>query len=290
MDAGRVAVVGSHRYLERRVDRTGIYDLQNKIMTWARVTWRILQILAHLSLGVVMTLLTARPDRRSGEYRHNPYFTSWWHERLLRILRIEVEEIGHRPSPPALLVANHVSWMDIPIIGALVHTSFLSKYEVREWPVVGWLAATTGTLFIKRGSGQANSITKGIAEQLNADGLLTMFPEGTTTDGSDVRPFFSRLFGAALETGTRVIPVGLRYHIDGELDPIAPFIGDQMLLHNVLGVLKRRRNQVRITFCEPIDIVGMDRKSAAELARRAIREVLDTPPVVEPYRISRPAG
>ena len=259
-------------------------------MTWARVIWRILQILTHLSLGVVLTLVTGRLDPRSGEYRLNPSVTSWWHKRLLRILRIEVEAIGRRPRPPALLVANHVSWMDIPVIGAQVSTSFLSKYEVRKWPVVGWLAATAGTLFIKRGSGQANSITKGIAGLLNADGLLTMFPEGTTTDGSEVRPFFSRLFGAALETGARVVPVGLRYHINGELDPIAPFIGDQTLQHNLLGVLKRKRSQVRITFCEPIDIAGLDRKRAAEFARRAIREVLDTPPVVQQIRISRPTG
>ena len=211
--------------------------------------------------------------------------TCWWHQRLLRILRVEVEAFGRRPTAPALIVANHVSWMDIPVIGAQVHTGFLSKHEVRRWPVVGWLASAAGTLFIKRGSGQANAITKAIAGRLNEAGLLTMFPEGTTTDGSDVRPFFSRLFGAALETGTCVVPVVLRYHINGKLDPIAPFIGDQTLPHNLLGVLKRPRNQVRIAFGDPIDIHGMNRKSAADRARRVIHEALGSPPISDPPRI-----
>ncbi|MFM1891228.1 MAG: hypothetical protein RLZ44_305 [Pseudomonadota bacterium] len=246
-------------------------------MGWARLVWRVLRLALHIATGVALTLLICRRDRKTGTYRHNPYVISWWHDRLLRILHVEVEVVGHRPQAPALLVSNHVSWLDVPVIGALTHTNFLSKDEVRAWPIVGWLAATTGTLFIRRGSGQATGITQAIADRLAADGLLTLFPEGTTTDGSDVRPFFSRLFGAAIETGTQVVPVGLRYHIDGRLDPLAPFIGDQTLVHNLLGVLKRRHTQVRVSFREPIDITGLDRKGAAETARRAIREAIANP-------------
>ncbi len=260
-------------------------DSRSKVIAWARAAWRILQIIAHLLLGVLLAVVASRRDRRSGALRLRPQVTCWWHQRLLRILRVEVEAFGRRPTAPALIVANHVSWMDIPVIGAQVHTGFLSKHEVRRWPVVGWLASAAGTLFIKRGSGQANAITKAIAGRLNEAGLLTMFPEGTTTDGSDVRPFFSRLFGAALETGTCVVPVVLRYHINGKLDPIAPFIGDQTLPHNLLGVLKRPRNQVRIAFGDPIDIHGMNRKSAADRARRVIHEALGSPPISDPPRI-----
>lgn len=260
--------------------------------TWARVTLRILQICAHVMVGIFLLLVSNHRRVRSGAFGLAARVISWWHQRLLRILNVEVKEFGHRPSAPALLVANHISWLDVPVIGALVHTSFLSKYEVRQWPVLGWLAATAGTLFIKRGSGQANSITVAIARHLNTGGLLTMFPEGTTTDGSDVRPFFPRLFGAALSTNAHVVPIGLRYHVNGQLDPIAPFIGDQTLLHNLLGVLKRKHNQVRITFCDPLNVRGMDRKGAAELARRAIRQALQHPshyklPVSEPNRIAR---
>ncbi len=260
------------------------------MLGWLRLIWRVSLVLLHLAVGVGLTLLLGRRERSSGAYRHNPYVVSWWNERLLRILRVEVEVIGHRPTAPALLVSNHVSWLDVPVIAALVHTNFLSKDEVRAWPVVGWLAATTGTLFIQRGSGQAGAVTRAIADRLAADGLLTLFPEGTTTDGSDVRPFFSRLFGAAIDTGSRVVPVGLRYHIDGRLDPLAPFIGDQTLVHNLIGVLKRRRTQVRVTFGTPIDMTGIDRKSAAETARRAIRTAIDAPAEPERAARSRPAA
>ena len=235
---------------------------------------RALLILVHLLIGSALTLLVARKDRATGIYHHNPYLVSWWHGRLLRILGIAVEVVGHRPTAPALLVSNHISWLDIPVLGALVHTSFLSKEEVRRWPVVGWLASAAGTLFIQRGSGQASAITRGITERLDTEGLLTLFPEGTTTDGRDVRPFFSRLFAAAIETGSQVVPVSLRYHVDGEFDELAPYIGDQSLVDNMFRLWKRPRSQVRVTFGRPLDMRNMDRRTAAETARNAIRQSL----------------
>ena len=259
-------------------------------MGWLRLIWRALRLSLHLGLGITLTLLICRRDRRTGTYRHNPYVVSWWNDRLLHILQVEVEVVGHRPQAPALLVANHVSWLDVPVIASLAHTSFLSKDEIRAWPVVGWLAATAGTLFIQRGGGQAGAITQAISQRLAADGLVTLFPEGTTTDGSDVRPFFSRLFGSAIDTHTRVIPVGLHYHVAGRLDPLAPFIGDQTLVHNLLGILKRRRSQVRVTFGTAIDTAGMDRKGAAETARHAIRAAIGATPPAQSDTAAAPAA
>ena len=246
-------------------------------MSWLRLVWRGLSVTAHILLGVILTALFARRVRSSGAYRHNPYVVSWWHERLLRIMRLEVQVVGARPQAPALLVSNHVSWLDIPVLGSLTHTCFLSKDEVRRWPVVGWLAAAAGTLFIARGGGQASAITRAIASRLEGDRLLTLFPEGTTTDGSDVRPFFSRLFGAAIETGSQVVPVALRYHVHGEPDLIAPYTGDQTLVANLVGVLKRKNSEVRVTFGEPLDMRDLTRKSAAETTRNAVRAALCAP-------------
>jgi 1-acyl-sn-glycerol-3-phosphate acyltransferase len=243
-------------------------------VTWLRLLWRVPRLLLHILVGILLTAMFARLDRASGSYRYNPYVVSWWHDRLLRILRVEVEAQGSRPQGSALLVANHISWLDIPVIGSLTHSSFLSKAEVRDWPVVGWLAAAAGTLFMRRGGGQTAAITAAIKAQLNTSGMLTLFPEGTTTDGSDVRPFFSRLFAAAIEAERPVVPVTLYYHADGERDTVAPYTGDQTLAANLFGLLGRRETRVRVTFSPPLAMRGLTRKAAAERARAVIRASL----------------
>ncbi|MEJ2576277.1 MAG: lysophospholipid acyltransferase family protein [Gammaproteobacteria bacterium] len=243
-------------------------------MSWLRFAWRSPRLLLHVILGAMLTALLTRRDRATGRYRHNPYVVSWWHDRALRILHVEVDVTGARPQGPALLVANHISWLDIPVIGSLTHSCFLSKAEVRRWPLVGWLAAASGTLFMRRGGYETAAITATIKDQLAANGMLTLFPEGTTTDGSDVRPFFSRLFAAAIEAETPVIPVTLYYHLDGHRDPVAPYTGNQRLVDNLLNLLKRPATRVKVTFAEPLDMRGMTRKAAAERARAVIRRAL----------------
>lgn len=242
-----------------------------------RVIWRVLRLSLHLLVGIVLTLLLSRRDKRNGRHQHNPYVVSWWHDRLLRILKVEVEVIGHRPQPPALMVSNHISWLDVPVLLSLCHTAFLAKSEIRDWPLIGWLAETAGTLFIRRGAGEANNISQSFAQRLDEEGLLTLFPEGTTTDGSDVRPFFPRLFASAIETGAPVAPVALRYHRDGVLDTQAAYTGKQSLAENLWIIIRRPRTQVRVAFTPCIRLAGLERKAAAEQARRAILDALHDP-------------
>lgn len=239
-------------------------------MTWLRVFRRSALLIAHVLLGLLLTLLLTSRQPGGGR-RTNPYVTSWWHNRLADILGVCVTVSGYRPSPPMLLASNHVSWLDIVVLGGLTPTVFLSKQEVRRWPLVGWLAARAGTLFIRRGEGQAATITEQIADRLGDDGLLTLFPEGTTTDGRDVRPFFSRLFGAAIETGTPVVPVALRYHVDGRHDPVAPYTGEQSLGANLLGLMRRARTQVHVNFAEPIAVGSRSRRDLSRLAHEAVQ-------------------
>jgi 1-acyl-sn-glycerol-3-phosphate acyltransferase len=246
-------------------------------MSHLRMLWRALLLGTHVVFGLLLTplVLTRKPG---GDWRTHPYVTSWWHNRLADILGVRITVAGHRPAAPALLVSNHVSWLDIVVLGGLTHTDFLSKHEVRRWPVVGWLAARSGTLFIRRGQGETGSVSRQIAERLREDGLLTLFPEGTTTDGREVRPFFSRLFAAAIDTGTDVVPVALRYHIDGEFDPLAPYTDDQPLGANLHGLMGRAQTQVHVVFGEPITLAGHSRREVAALARECIVNALAASP------------
>lgn len=246
-------------------------------MTTARTAWRLFRLSLHIVLGVILTPIVAQRDPVTGKRRTNLYVAAWWHGRVAKILNLAISTHGYPPAAPALLVSNHVSWLDVIVLGHLVPTAFLSKDEVRAWPVIGWLADMAGTLFIKRGSGQATLISEAIRARLTQNGMLTLFPEGTTTDGRDVRPFFSRLFGAAIDSGSKVVPVTIRYHQNGEYDPIAPYINNDSLMNNLMGLLRRRDNAVHIVFSEPMHIGNESRKELAEQARKTIADAIRMP-------------
>lgn len=250
---------------------------------WLRAPWRALRLIGHLLTGTVLTLAIAR-RRPDGSYRYRPDVVHWWHRRACRILGIRVAVTGTAPTDSALLVANHVSWLDVPVLGGLGPIAFLSKAEVRAWPLVGWLAAAAGTQFIARGSGQASAVGERIGNHLVDHGCLALFPEGTTTDGSTVKPFFPRLLAAASASGVPVVPVALRYERAGTLDPIAPFIGEETILGHLRLVLTAREFRVSVVFGEPLDPARFDRRGLATRARAAIVEALDRlgPPTADP--------
>lgn len=253
---------------------------------WLRASWRLVLILIHLLTGIVLTLALARrnPD---GSYRYRPAVVRWWHARACRILGIHREVRGSLPDGSALLVANHVSWLDIPVLGSIGPIAFLSKAEVRGWPVMGWLAATAGTHFIARGSGEAASVGERMGNHLQEQGYLALFPEGTTTVGQEVKPFFPRLLGAANAAGVPVVPVTLRYHRDGALDPIAPFVGEETLLSHLRRTLLAPRFDVQVVLGTPLDPAQFDRRS---LARRARDEVVAALDGLRASDVANPAG
>jgi 1-acyl-sn-glycerol-3-phosphate acyltransferase len=243
-------------------------------LAWLRAGWRLLRLIEHLLTGTVITLAIVR-RRPDGSYRYRPDIVRWWLRRACRILAIRVEATGRAPAESALLLANHVSWLDVPVLGGLGRIAFLSKAEVRGWPLVGWLAAAAGTHFIARGSGEASAVGERIGNHLLDHGCLALFPEGTTTDGSVVKPFFPRLLAAAGASGAPVVPVALRYERGGALDPIAPFVGDESILSHLRRVLTARGFLVRVVFCEPLDPTRFDRRGLATRARTAVVAALE---------------
>lgn len=205
----------------------------------------------------------------------------WWHGRTCRILGLRVTTVGAPPAGSAFVVANHVSWMDIHVLGSVMDGSFLSKEEVRHWPVVGALATMAGTLYIRRGGKDAsNAASELLTWNLIRGTNVLVFPEGTTSEGHSVRRFHPRLFAAALLADRPVQPVAIRYHDGDEPHPIAAFVGDQGLLENLWGVIGERRIEVRVTFCPPVTVKGADRRSVADAAHGRIARVLEAPSAV----------
>ncbi|MEJ2479606.1 MAG: lysophospholipid acyltransferase family protein [Acidihalobacter sp.] len=248
-------------------------------MPTARRIYRITLLLLHAALGVMLTLLMTRP----GQAAPGPVFDAivcWWRSRVAHILRLDLRVRGRPVDGPALLVANHISWMDIPVLGWIPTISFLSKAEVRGWPVIGWLAARGGTLFIRRGERKgADAAAEQITWHLVRGRKVLLCPEGTTTDGSGVRAFHPRLFAAALLAGVPVQPIALRYtqpqgQAPGTPHPCAPFIGDDTFPSHLWRVLGERRIVVEVEFLAPLNTHGRERKALAQAAQQQIGGVL----------------
>lgn len=256
-----------------RFTRPSLEMHRKQALRTIRIAWRGLLALIHLLSGALLTPFVTRRDE-AGYWQINWRIARWWHGRLLRILHIRVFTTGTPPAAPALVVANHISWVDIHVLGYLLPTVFLSKAEVRHWPIIGWLAKRSGTLFIRRGSGQAGMIRQAIADYLHRNGMVTLFPEGTTSDGLQVLRFLPPLFGAAIDAEVPIAPVALRYTVEGLPDLVAPYTGQQTLLQNLGGVLGRPGSEVHVHFCEPFLPTNKDRKALAEEARQCIVDAI----------------
>jgi len=236
--------------------------------------WRAARLGLHLLAGALLTALFHRPHGSGVKRRVNQNLVMWWHRRLCRVIGLDLQVRGTPVCGGALLVANHVSWLDIPVLGSLCRTGFLSKAEVRQWPVVGWMAAAAGTAFIRRGGHQTADIRGQLASHITGGGRVALFPEGTTTEGGAVGPFYPRLFAAALDANAQVQPVAIRYFSGESLDPVAPFVDDESFGRHLWRVLGHRIDRVEVVFCPPLQPPHGDRRQLAEAARKAIVDAL----------------
>jgi 1-acyl-sn-glycerol-3-phosphate acyltransferase len=167
--------------------------------------------------------------------------------------------------------------------------SFLSKAEVRTWPVAGWLAAKAGSLFIRRGSGDSQLIRKQMTRHLEQQHPLLMFPEGTTTDGRSLRTFHGRLLASAIDADVSLQPVAIRYLRDGQVDPLAPFIGDDDLLSHLMRLFANDQGDVEIHVLTPIACAGQERAALAYQAQQAVQKALFGPVPEAEHVDARPA-
>ncbi|TXT37202.1 MAG: 1-acyl-sn-glycerol-3-phosphate acyltransferase [Comamonadaceae bacterium] len=195
-----------------------------------------------------------------------------WALSLLAQIAIKFEVHGEAPQHgPVLLVANHVSWLDIVVLLASCPCRFVSKVEVGRWPVIGTLTHAAGTLFIARESRRdALRVVHQMAQALQADTgmVLTIFPEGTTSNGLQVLPFHANLFQAAISANAPVQAVALRFEdaATGASSLAACYIDQDTLVGSVWRTLKSPELCVKINFGETQHAQDRDRRTwAAEM-------------------------
>ena len=201
---------------------------------------------------------------------------SRWSRILMRLCGVGVRICGQPVrGAPVLWVANHVSWVDIFVLNSVRCTAFVAKSDIRRWPVLGWLVAGAGTVFIERGQRQAiRAVGLQMAERFRRGEVVGLFPEGTTSPGFDVGPFHSSLFEAAIQAGVDVQPVALRFLRHGRRSDLAAFVGEQNLIQNLWCLLGATGIEVEAEFLAPLsneDCRARGRASTAAHVHGAIR-------------------
>lgn len=229
-----------------------------------------------LFVGIILTFIFLR----------NTIPTSGFVSKLVRgwlgivaySLGVRIKSYGNRLTEKTLFVSNHISWLDILILGNLVPIHFLSKHEVKTMPLVGWLATRAGTLYIKRGcKDSASDASSEITDALNLKHNSLIFAEGTTTDGH-IKKFHSRMMQSAIDAHAMVQPVAIFYPSinaetnEIELNPTTLFIDNTSMGDSFDLITRATHTDVEVHFLEPIDSTG---KTRNEIAQHAFDEVVE---------------
>lgn len=200
-----------------------------------------------------------------------------WSCELLAILHIKVQlQVDAEPEQRALIVANHISWLDIFVINSLQPCRFVAKADIRSWPVLGWLCARGGTIFIARGKQrEVRRVYEGLVTSIKAGEHIAFFPEGTTAAQGELLPFHSNLFEAAIEAKVAVQPYALCYVDEqGEYHQDADFVGDMTFVDSMLLIMKARGMTAQLMRLPAIATAGAHRRELALVAHAAIGDAL----------------
>lgn len=234
---------------------------------------RLAGALLHLLRGLVIIRLRFGRLDAAGRQQE----IQRWSAGLLRVLGLALRVEG-RPRPGAtLVIANHVSWLDIAALHASCpQARFVSKSEVRHWPVVGWLVAQAGTLFIERASKRdALRVVHQVAEALQAGQCVAVFPEGTTSDGRGLLPFHANLLQPAIATATPVQPAVLRYaDLHHAVSPAAEFVGNTTLAQSLWAIATAEGLTVTLHWLPPEATAHADRRVLAAHLQAVVGQAL----------------
>jgi len=238
-----------------------------------RAVWRLLATVVHVLHG--MALMALRFPSLDAAGRHARI--QWWSATLLRRMGLTLQVSGQPRPGASLLIANHVSWLDIAALHAAVpQARFVSKADVLAWPLLGWLIAGAGTLFIERERKRdALRVVHAMADALQAGQTVAVFPEGTTGAGPELLPFHANLLQAAIATATPIQPAVLRFaDAQHRFSLAAQYIGDTTLLQSLWRVAMAERLVVSVALLAPQGSAHADRRALAEHLRTLMAQQL----------------
>jgi len=239
------------------------------------IIFRLLRVIAHLIVALwTCAVLFPLTDKAGRAWR-----TKHWSNQLLAICRVRVELQMHgveQTGLHALVVANHVSWLDIFVINSLFPSRFVAKSDIRDWPLIGWLCARAGTVFISRGSlRDVRRIFQDLVSSIHEGDHVAFFPEGTTSTQGALAPFHANLFEAAIDAKAPVQPYALRYlDVQGRFHPTVDFVGDMSFAESLLAILRGDEIVAQLIVLPLVETTGAHRRDLARTAQQAIADAL----------------
>ncbi len=248
-----------------------------------RYLYRVPLLLWHLlvDLSVVVVVMLMSPltgGLRFGGERLDHRMIRAWSAGMMRVFGFSLQPHGEPLQGATVFVANHVSWIDIVLLHSQQMMGFVAKREIRDWPVIGWLAMRGETIFHQRGSTESlGGVLHEMLARLRAGRSVGVFAEGRTRDGREIGPFHARIFLAAVEAGVPVQPVALRYGAGASAQTIVAFQPGEHFFGNLWRLLGEPARLAEVHFLAPIapgDAAG--RRRIAELARERIVEAMET--------------
>jgi 1-acyl-sn-glycerol-3-phosphate acyltransferase len=242
------------------------------------IVFKLLRVFTHLFVGLAICAFVFPLANQAGRERR----IKKWSIQLLGICGVKVK-IAHAtsqpPAPCALIVANHVSWLDVFVMNSFHPCRFVAKSEIRDWPALGWLSARSGTIFIARGRiRDVRRIFEGVVASIKAGEHVAFFPEGTTSAQGTLLPFHPNLFEAAIDADVPIQPFSIRYlDASRRLHSVVDFIGDMSFAQSMIAILKTGGITAELTRLPLIEVTGGHRRELAKAAQQAIAASLSHP-------------
>ncbi|CAN5722984.1 lysophospholipid acyltransferase family protein [soil metagenome] len=238
-----------------------------------RAAWRLLRCVAHIIHGLGIVLFRFAALDTAGRHAR----VGWWSAEMLRVMGIATQVEGSLQPGGVLLAANHVSWLDITALHAVVpQARFVSKADIQSWPLLSRLADAADTLYLHRERKRdALRVVHLVAQALSEGQAVAVFPEGTTSDGRALLPFHANLFQAAIVTSTPVQPIALRFSDAYQrVSPAVEFIGATTLVESLWRVACAEGLVAHITLLPARASVAVERRALAQALREDIAAVL----------------
>jgi 1-acyl-sn-glycerol-3-phosphate acyltransferase len=234
---------------------------------------RFARLFLHLLRGAATIAFVFPMAGRAGQRR----LIEAWSRRLLRILRVRVQapEIAAF-QPRSLVLANHISWLDIWLLHSVSAVCFVAKAEVRSWPLIGWMAHRSQTLFIQRERRRDTSrINQIVCAALHAHETVAIFPEGTTSDGTSVRRFNASLLQPAVEMAAAVHVLAIRYiGPGGSANVDVAYADETTLWQSLQKILSHREVTAELIYLGELEVPGRTRREIAQDAEHRVRKAV----------------
>jgi 1-acyl-sn-glycerol-3-phosphate acyltransferase len=245
-----------------------------------RLLYRIPFLILHLLIGTPVTVLCQGARGRAFLVRGQPLaviFSRWWSRVICRIFGIQRRLSGAFQPGAQLVVANHISWLDIALLHSFADMGFVAKAEIDSWPLLGGLARAGGSVFHRRGShDSASDVVSQMTARLDEKRRVAIFAEGGILPGDGVKRFHARLFAAAIEAKKPVQPVMLRYCRNGVRYDDITFLPNENFMANFLRLLMQKPCLADVRVLPPIDTAGKQRRQLAAEAENAVREAFES--------------